>query len=361
MATEMANVLNNLTAITNVARVLVRKSEPFSLKSGRVVVRSEHYRQRPTHGGVTSTYEAVPGAGTGHLEGIVAMPSAVRASYSNTRLSSWLDKDGRDIALAATGLRTRVIDRAVGIFKHGGKLETNPAVAVRTVRRPLVDASNAMDKAGRAESVRSYIDAQNAFSFHKITTKAPSADKTSLFIPAQRRMTQSQARRVQGAADKFEMGVVDTGKGVLLINFGGKALMRSALKSDLGDAIRKSSLRGKPQRVAFSGDYKDNSMAAAARGTGAATRELRQRLGGSIPDSPDLRRAASDRAKRDSAFAATHGLAVRQDIQLARDLVAKSGIRGLFEALDKGAALPAVALVGGGAVVARKRSDGSST
>ena len=46
--------------------------------------------------------------------------------------------------------------------------------------------------------------------------------------------------------------------------------------------------------------------------------------------------------ERDAEMMASTGQPIRQDLQLARQIIVEKGFSGLFEALEQGAALPAV-------------------
>ena len=47
--------------------------------------------------------------------------------------------------------------------------------------------------------------------------------------------------------------------------------------------------------------------------------------------------------ERDAEMMASTGQPIRQDLQLARQIIVEKGFSGLFEALKRGAALPALA------------------
>jgi hypothetical protein len=49
--------------------------------------------------------------------------------------------------------------------------------------------------------------------------------------------------------------------------------------------------------------------------------------------------------ERDAEMMASTGQPIRQDLQLARQIIVEKGFSGLFEALKAGAALPAAAFV----------------
>jgi hypothetical protein len=58
-----------------------------------------------------------------------------------------------------------------------------------------------------------------------------------------------------------------------------------------------------------------------------------------------MRQAVLAHMERDATTAAQTGQPIRADVQLARQIFSESGFAGLFEALKKGAAVPAVAFV----------------
>jgi hypothetical protein len=60
-----------------------------------------------------------------------------------------------------------------------------------------------------------------------------------------------------------------------------------------------------------------------------------------LEGSPAFRRAALDRLNRDAALAEKTGQPVREDVQRAREIIAKDGINGLRRAREQGVALPA--------------------
>ena len=65
-----------------------------------------------------------------------------------------------------------------------------------------------------------------------------------------------------------------------------------------------------------------------------------------------------DRFDRDAEYAAQGGGVAREDIQRARSIIAREGFSGLFKALDRGVALPAVLLpIAAGAVAAHGQRE----
>lgn len=338
------------------------------------------------------TSEAIPGAGTGHLDGIVDAPSALRAEYSADPRSSWsflTDQertwrdqlpaslrgagDGRDVLYDAAGMYVRPSNDATGFFRPspGAALETNPS----RVARPLVALERS--KAGpvmraadqRAtdaiEALRAYLDAQNAGAWHKVLPEGRVRDASSLSIPMGRKLTEDEVRSLAAVVEPHGFGVVDTGQGVTLLNLGdgpadGAALRTLLTKGGLADKIEAAlpDAVGSAERVRVNSGYvmQDEGfqplMRAENAGSGKATASLERYLTDpAIPDmldkldaDPRLRQAALARFERDAEYAERLGSVAREDIQRARQIVAESGLKGLFEAARRGVVLPVLAL-----------------
>ncbi len=61
-----------------------------------------------------ATHESVPGAGTGHLPGLIDAPYAERQAFDKSSL--WSDEHGRDVLYDAAGLHQRSVNDATGYF-----------------------------------------------------------------------------------------------------------------------------------------------------------------------------------------------------------------------------------------------------
>jgi hypothetical protein len=374
-------VLKNLAAVAAAAAtqgrsahsVLVNQSKVFVDRFGNAVQRAQHMRANPINGNATATYEVVPGALTGHLDGIVGARRGVRKAYTDNMFSKWTDRTGQDIAFAAAGVKSLPSRPMTGVFDFAGRLETNPGIAVRTLlgrvrgqgRESRIHAET-MDGVKKAESIRSYLDVQNAWAAHSITATARKSERTSLFIPMRDKLSPAQAKALSQQAAKTDMAVVDTGRGFLVINEGNRAAMVGAMRGGLGLSVKRmvgDGLAGSPRSVKFRGDYVPNEFGAQHAGTGVATSQLRDRLGGRnavYPDTPDLRNKAFTSLVRDETFIAKGIGAPRADIQRAREIVSKEGLGGLFAALDRGIALPALAVTAGGGLAVKKQSETKS-
>ncbi len=355
-----------------------------------------------------ATFEAVPGIGTGHLEGLAGAPGDVRAAYSADPRSSWSNltdqertfrdqlpeplrgaADGRDILYDAAGMYVRPTREATGFFRAApdAPLETNPAFVARPLVSLEAGPSGARVRASdqraldAVEGLRAYLDAQNAGAWHKVLPEGRVAESSSLRLPMDRQLAEDEVRRLAGVVEPRGFDVVDTGQGVTLLNSSkqrtGKTLgkelkgprnrpeegLGAAIKQALPDATGAERVRVDSGFLMQDGDA-GSLLRAENAGSGRATAELRRLLTDpalpalldNLDRDPRIRQAALDRFARDIEFAERLGTVPRADIQRARQIVATSGLRGLFEALEQGVALPILAVGALGA--ARAASEG---
>lgn len=312
-----------------------------------------------------ATHEAVPGVGTGHLEGLAGMPMDRRANYSIT--NNWNDPRGRDALYSDVGLMVEPDDIAQGVYRPaGGDIEFNPAkvshplvniITEGGTRRVSPEAATILDA---VEGTRAYVSAQNAGAWHKLIAGNKAKSNSSLTIPLERKVTEDEMRALADLAERNGMFAVDTGRGVNLINDPytviGKARdgvkLGKEIKGDLGEQIKAVLPEGRDvQRVTAQTGYIDYLDAwRAGEGSGEATRILKGLFDGQpellnrLDQSETLRRKATEKLQVDEKFAKANNLPVREDLQTARRIIAESGLKGLFRALDQGAALPAIAL-----------------
>ena len=319
------------------------------------------------------TYERVPGAGTGHLEGMVDQPFEVREKFSRQAPSYSEPETGRDILYDAAGMQVRPTLEATGYFEGPGGLEVNPA----NVARPMVSTEyvkgttgprtvRPQDKEllGAVESTRAYIDAQNMGAWHKpipIGQGANVADATSFRIEGLKGpITEQQMRDLSKLVEPYGLGISDTGDGVTLMQFGeSTAKEAKQFVADQTKAIQKI-LPGSDevQRVKVDADAKmvdedwSPYFAQSREGSGQATAALREALQGqNIPDTmdrldadPRIREIVLGKITQDDAIAQQLNLPLRADIQRARGFIVEGGFRRLFAELDKGTLLPAVGI-----------------
>lgn len=329
-----------------------------------------------------ATHEFVPGAGTGHLRGLVDADEATRARYSNDRRSSWAGADGRDVLYDAMGLYARPTTKATGAFtsQATGQLETNPA----RVARPLVGydildgtrqvSPESVEALNMGEAFRAYMDGQEAGAWHARMREGesgvPASALRNVMIPTSGPLQPAKMRELAELANAHGFGVSDTGEGVSLLNYNdlggtgpvtdGRALTtllegKPATKSraaipGLGGQL-KAYGTGPAERFTLQSGYletgiMDDGQLPTPVGSGLATRRLLAAVGqnptfmGKLDQSKAVRRRVAARAARDADVSKQLGLPVREDLQTARALYSREGFDGLRRALEAGIPLP---------------------
>jgi hypothetical protein len=302
------------------------------------------------------TYEQVPGRGIGHLEELIDAPFGERMRFTMDPRSSW-DVDGQDALYRAMGYQPRQTQSMIGAFKpSAGGLEINPG-RVAGLNIPATEAERAktIRDMQAAESARAYIDAQNAGAGHMVFPLAdtPSSDRTSFVADMSRSPTRDEMSGLVELANQYDFFPVDTGYGVSFINnpYEPQGAVRTG--QSMADLARTLPDTGAfppgveitPARI--DSVFEDYEKLFARPGSGAATRKFLDDVLGN-PDvaqaiEPDLVRKAEANLLRDIEKQRTSGYAVRDDIQLARRILASEGIAGLKKALEAGAVLPAAA------------------
>lgn len=292
-----------------------------------------------------ATYEATPGAMTRHRPDIQGGSFATRKAYDRDPRSSWRDEEGMDVIHRALGMRQERTRPAIGMYTPpGGSLEINPARSA-----PVIDGDPAQMSMG--EAVRSYLDAQGAGAWHGVGEEGWS---DALRVPMRAAASRADITDASEIGGRYGLGdVSDTGRGLTVTSFGGTDMDQGVLKRAAED------LRGRfgsnIDQGRLRSDYIGNEEAwEAPEGSGVLTRMLQERLSGPgaerLLDDPEIARRAGMRFERD-AEGARAGAPIREDLQLARQITARERLRGLLEALSKGAPLPALA--GAGALAGR--------
>lgn len=289
------------------------------------------------------TYEATPGAMTRHRPDIQGGSFATRKAYDRDPRSSWMDEEGMDILHRELGIPQGRTRRAIGMYTPpGGELEINPAHAA-----PVREIDPA--KMDMTEAVRSYIDAQGAGAWHGVSEDGWS---DAVRVPMRSAASRRDITDAQEIGSRFGLGdVSDTGRGLTVTSFGGTDLPGDIV-AGAADALA-DRFKVPPGRMSLgrlqSGYVGNEDAWEAPDGSGVLTRLLRERLSGpgadALLDSPEIARRAGMRLERD-AEGALRGAPIRRDLQLAREITARERLRGLMEALAKGAPLPAVAGAG---------------
>ena len=325
-----------------------------------------------------ATHEAMPGPGTGHMPGSVDATQAERVAFAADPRGSWANAPGgRDAIysgqrLGDTGvaMRVRPTKPMQGMYQPpGGLLEVNPGEVARplvayntdkaTGLKSLAPADRALVEP--AESLRAYVDAQDAAAAHKHWTGGRPAQSSSLFTPLEGQASMDELLAVRDAVKRRAImdpvhglpDVVDTGSGLTVSSFWPPAAPASkkqmGLLSDDIVAALPNRPNAQPIRTNVDSVYKDYTAEwAAGEGSDAATRKLLDDINRTpeirtaFDDNPHLADNALSRLQRDKDWESKWG-AGRKDIERARKEIAKGpGWVGRLEALIGKGVLPAI-------------------
>ena len=321
----------------------------------------------------SATHEAVPGKGTGHLQGITEMPFAQRGAYSSAPGTQWVDDNGRDVLYDSLGFYQRPAVNATGMYKNSaGQYEVNPMTISRPLGafKPDAEKGKTIGDATRegldlVEHFRGYVDAQDASAAHKLildnTRKA--GTKTSFAAKLDGTLSPDEMQAARRIAEEYGLDLTASDGGLALLNLGSNKITGSqAAGKAAGDIQNKLSAalnrevdvtRGglesiyRPVHGAFDENY---NVVPYKPGTGAATDDLVAHAQSLHPsaiaklDAPDVKARILAKIENDARFAAENGLPVRDDIQRARAILAAPGnwLKNLIEARRRGEVLPAV-------------------
>jgi len=333
---------------------------------------------------LSATYEAQPGAMTGHLPGSVNATKAEREAFAADPRSSWANAPGgRDaiysgLQLGDTGIAARVRPTVgmTGVYTPpGGLLETNPG----EIARPLVGQKSQQAREGRqrsfgrvlprgdramaqtAETVRAGIDAQGAGAAHIVRLGPQNKHADSYVVSLDRQPTAEEVVTLQGLLGPLNLGDVSARDGGLtLTNFykpnrtQGDALadpkdVLAAVKQVFPDATDATKAQVGPGNSVYAGL---EDAWEAGEGSGEVTRRILKE----VNQTPEMRAAfeanemipenAMARLERDDEWAARWG-ATRADIQNLRRVIGQGGkkwVTALEKALKEGKiSLPAAA------------------
>ena len=315
-----------------------------------------------------ATHESMIGPNTGHLPLSANADMPDRLAFAADPRSSWANAPGgRDaiyggLRYGETGnaARVRPTQDMQGLYQPpGGLLEANPG----EVARPLVAFDNdakglkSLPAGDRAmleggESLRAYVDAQDAGAAHKPWFGGRAGDSNSLYIPLDRPATVKELISMRDAASPFGLGdVVDTGQGMTVTQFYPGAPKMEDPKGLLAAVTEAMPADAKgPRRAKVDSIYADFVDAwKSGEGSGVATRQLLEKMNvtpearQAFNNNPYLASNSLARLERDEAWSAKWG-ATRKDIQKARRIIADGPgwIDRMEAALKSGVLLPAV-------------------
>ena len=300
------------------------------------------------------TYEAIPGRGLGHLEGLIDEPMGTRQYFSSRVSGAFRDPQGRDVLQSSLGLNPIATRGMTGAYRPETEipfqgtlrepatgrapLEVNPGFATG-VEVPVTRSGDIPERIKReltaAEAARGYMTAQRGSPWN---AQIPSERGESLFVPLEKK-ADPERMGMTTALTGGEYGLADTGAGTAVLNWGKPLSLeeQTQLKNYLGGQ------RGVTTKNVS--DYVDMSKAfEAGEGSGEATRQLLDILS-RLPEnkrsalSEAMRRPAGELADIYEKAAQTRNESVRQDLMRGLRIIQKAGIPGLAAALAAGEAL----------------------
>ena len=303
---------------------------------------------------VRSTAEQIPGAGTGHLEGITRADPRVREEYSN--VTNWMTEGGRDALYQAQGMPVEQSVFGRGLYTpEGFPAETNPM----TVGRPI---TTDMQAVRATEAARAYVDAQNAGAAHRILplTDTKPSERVDLDVNvAGKDMTQEQMVAINDIAGKHGYFAIDSGDRLILKNFDDSRPGAMAENSRLGESDRakvQAEIRSVIPDAQLSRQLVDSETAYVDyqelfKEALAGKRGVTENMFSILNERPDVRASiepavrtkARDNLARDSEAEKTSDFKRRPDVTRALEILADKGFDGLEAALKSKAVLPAVA------------------
>ena len=303
---------------------------------------------------VRSTAEQIPGAGTGHMEGITRADPEVREQYSN--ITNWMTEGGRDALYQAQGMPVEQSVFGRGLYEpHGLPAETNPMI----VGRPI---TTDMQAVRATEAARAYVDAQNAGAAHRILplTETKPAERVDLDINvAGIDMTEEQMIAIRDIGKKHGYFPIDSGDRLILKNFDENRPGAMAANSRLGESDRakvQAEIRSVIPDAQLSRQLVDSDTAYVEyqelfKEALAGKRGVTENMFSILNERPDVRasiepvvkRKARDNLARDANAEKTLGYKRRPDVTRALEILVDKGFDGLEAALKSKAVLPAVA------------------
>ena len=310
---------------------------------------------------VSATYEAMPGAGTGHRPDVASMTPEEYALFD----LGWAGDKGHDPFYQ--GMYQRPVVDATGSYKNiAGEVEGNPV----SIARPMVDlvadkklgqgmAPGALADVEAAEGMRALIDAQQAGAAHLpniAKVRKAGTKNTALIDTGGKPLTPKQLDAVNEIGKEFGLpNVTASDRGAVLANFEKEA---KALTPKKTIALREKILEVLPDaKVDRAGldsvyapgltrwDDEADDMVPTTPDSGEATiqalrrYEATPRLAERHANSPEINAAIKARMARDELS----GAPIREDLQRTREFLGEADWSKAVELMRKGMS-PAAAI-----------------
>jgi len=287
-----------------------------------------------------ATYEAIPGAGTGHLAGLLDAPFETKLRYSNDPSGSWLTPYGNDVLYAAQGMLPGKTAAGIGRFRD----EVNPASVARPViARETTDLGEVLSEGSRraltaTEAFRAYMDAQNAGAWHKVVRPKGSAQYTGAGLEFDG-MNEELMKRLARAFENKGYWVASAPKGATILA-NDATQSGGAFAKEVRDILKAQQMSPQVNLGRAESGYAP-MFELGGDGPSPITRGLLTAMERSpttmrAMEAQPVRAAVLARNARDLQ-AQADGLGVaRSDVMRAREIFAREGWAGLKAAAQKG-------------------------
>jgi hypothetical protein len=330
---------------------------PFGKQAGRATQRLSR--------SLFGTHEAIPGAGTQHLQGLLSATPQQRAMYSAE--ANWRTPKDVDALYEAAGLAPQPTLSGTGLYTPPGAAvpEMNPLEIARANIPNVPDPERTMNT---IEGVRALLDAQNAGAWHSVTAGPGTGARIPLAGPA----SSADLTALNDIAQGWHGGAVDTGAGVTLLGplYPGASATPRAMLGRVNPILRNMQLSGRPYIADTAPQGYLSLFEDGFTGGGEATRRA---LGNADPQvlsqlesSPDVVQAIRDRLARDAQWTGQMG-PENPAITYARTVAGRpGGLMDLYRRMQAGdPMLPALGLLTGGGALAydaaqEEEGDGSA-
>jgi hypothetical protein len=370
----------------------------MQLESGRILPEqaAQHYGSFSPYFSASATYERVPRGMDPRVPGDPAHLPGVRAGSYEEQLQFGAEAphttpEGLDRYYSALGQVQDPTSRMSGIFRNPftGKIEYAPGDRAGMLTQSLGGqvVPEAREILNTVEGGRAYLDVQNAGAWHHVipSHQTKPLQRTSITIALDASPTDDQLEALQVIAEREGMFVVDTGRGVNLIEdvYGrppgindlmerilkdgkgsltkaeldqlkgwslyGETLGPSLTRGSLGDEIGDILPGAVVDRAFIDSGYLDYADLWKEFGSRKATTkfldDVLQNPALARALEPELRAQARATLSRNERLRDA-GDVVREDVMNALRILSEEGLARLRKAVNEGAVLPSVAILG---------------
>jgi len=314
---------------------------------------------------MSATYEAIPGANTGHVPSMLTATPEEKMAYTNQgrwdvpapdlNPESSIGAGNRDAIYSAMGLRQMPTQQGVGAYLNSaGEMEHNP-VNIANVLIDFAKGSHDIDPrtlnaVGAAEKFRALIDAQEAGAANLLRTTAGKG-KSSILLEG-KQPTKEQMAKIVNILKGTNLSPASSSRGISLMDFSGNTnLTNKVMKekaAEISAAYPSKALKATRQSVYEPGLGKlgpEGEILPTTPGSGEATAALLNRLSEAPPEvarkiseSESVRDIIKQKIARDNELALA-----RPDVQKTRKFFSEANWNKVVDLIRQGAS-PAAAL-----------------